>query len=600
MGEGHLSGAAPDVGLSSCRTSSPREVRRGRAHGSDRGHDPAEVRMILPERPDAADLAAELATVHVLAGGVGDTEPEDLLRAAASLWPALQAAGSPLARDWDLEPASHFDPEWAFGVPATAWPESGAAAPSEGDPGRAGSGSLLADLAAAAAGTPPEEIAARYRQRIAEHNPVLHAFLTVCGPDHPQALPRRADDGCTTLVGACIALKDIIATAGLRTTAASAQRAQYVPERDAACWVRLRQAGALCLGKTHTQEFAAGATTETDHFGPAHNPHDPARVPGGSSGGSAAAVAAALCSAALGTDTAGSVRIPAACCGVVGLKPTYGRVSRAGVFVLSWSLDHIGPIARTVREAALLFATLAGPDPQDPTTLRRPVLPPVAQLGLPRIHGLRGVRIGVPWSWLDEAGTSAPASGGMATTPGIRAAFAQAVQVCRDLGAQVLPCDLGPVDFLTAVNRLIALPESSAWHAPHLDLAPQLYGQRIRGRLLGGRYLPAEAYLQGQRLRTLLSRRYAAALSGPDGLHLIATPTLPTPPPAIGAPPEEGLALLRFCAPFNVVGWPAISLPCGTDAEGLPIGLQLAAAPFAEPELLSAAATLEAAWTRAR
>lgn len=551
--------------------------------------------MTLAERPDAADLAAELANLHLLAGGPGDAEPEDLRRAAASLWPALQAAGSPLARDWDLEPACHFDPEWAFGAQATQWPHTGAEAPPEGGPGPAGSGSLLADLAAAASGTPPSEIAARYRQRIAERNPTLRAFLTVCEPDHPQAIPRRGDHGQPALEGACIALKDIIATAGLLTTAASAQRAQYVPARDASCWARLRQMGALCLGKTHTQEFAAGATTETDHFGPAHNPHDLARVPGGSSGGSAAAVAAGLCSAALGTDTAGSVRIPAACCGVVGLKPTYGRISRAGVFVLSWSLDHIGPIARTVREAALLFSALAGPDPQDPTSLRRPLLPPAAQLGLPRIHGLSGVRIGVPWSWLDEAGTSAPASGGVATTPAIRAAFAQALEVCRDLGAQVLPCDLGPVDILTAVNRLIALPESSAWHAPHLDAAPQLYGQRIRGRLLGGRYLPAEAYLQGQRLRTLLSRRYAAALSGPAGMHLIATPTLPTPPPAIGAPPEEGLALLRFCAPFNVVGWPAISLPCATGPEGLPIGLQLAAAPFAEPELLAAAATLEAA-----
>jgi len=554
----------------------------------------------MPAQPPPADptvLAAELRTLRALAGVDAAPAEEDLLRAAAGILPLLPAAAAPEARAWDLEPAVYFDPSLPFAdAPATPWPQPPAADARAGAaplPGlAAGTGDLRADLAAAAAGADPRDTAAAYRARIEARNAALNAFLTVCPPEHAQALPRPAQVPAP-LLGACIAVKDIIETDGLRTTGGSAQREGHVPSRDAGCWARLRAAGALCLGKTNTHEFAAGTTNENERFGPARNPHDPARITGGSSGGSAAAVAAGLASAALGSDTGGSIRIPAACCGVVGLKPTYGRVSRTGVFALSWSLDHVGPLAGTVRDAALLFSAMAGPEPGDPSTLRRPAPPAAPGLGLPRADGLRGVRIGVPWSWLEEAGPAAAATGGVPTAPVVRAAFLHALEACRALGAAVVPVDLGSADFATAVNRLIALPESAAWHAPHLRSTPERYGRQVRGRLLAGIYVSAEAYLQAQRLRGLLGRLYAAVLSGPRGVHLVATPTLPTTPPLIGAPAAEGLALLRFCAPFNVVGWPALSLPCGRTPEGLPVGLQLAAAPFAEGELLAAAATLE-------
>lgn len=535
-----------------------------------------------PPAPDPALLAA-LAALRGLTGSSRVPTEGDLRRAAASIAPLLPVAAAPEARAWDLEPALSFDPTLPFAdLPPAPWPASAAVphAPRRG----AGEGDLVADLATVAAGADPAEIAGRYRAAISARNPELNAFLTLCPADHPQA---RAGAPGGPLRGAAVALKDNIATAGLPTTGGSVQRARFVPGEDAVCWAALRAAGALCLGKTNLHEFAAGTTNENENFGPARNPHDPSRVAGGSSGGSAAAVAAALAPAALGTDTAGSIRIPAACCGVVGLKPTYGWVSRRGVFPLSWSLDHVGPLAGSVRAVGLLLAALGG---ERAVGRGRP-----APSGAARASGLRGVRIGIPWSWLEEAGESAQATGGIPTASVVRIAFARCLEVCRGLGATLVPVDLGSADFATAVNRLIALPESTAWHAPHLEASPARYGERVRGRLLAGGFVSAEAYLQAQRLRALLARRYAAVLAGPAGVHLIATPTLPLPAPAVGAPPAEGLALLRFCAPFNLVGWPALSLPCGRSPTGLPFGLQLAAAPRADGELLQAAASLEEA-----
>jgi aspartyl-tRNA(Asn)/glutamyl-tRNA(Gln) amidotransferase subunit A len=499
----------------------------------------------------------------------------------------LPRQGPPAA----VEPGLRFDPLDAFPSGVPAWPPGGEPVPAAVPPVRP---SLAADLADAAGGfRTAAEIAEDYRARIAALDPQLRAFLTVCPPDHPQARP-----GPGPLHGAAVALKDILETADLETTGGSRLRAGYLPRRDATCWARLRAAGALCLGKTNLTEFAAGPTGENDHYGPTRNPRDPRRVAGGSSGGSAAAVAAGLCGVALGTDTGGSVRIPAACCGVVGLKPTYGRVSRAGVFPLSWSLDHVGPIARTVRDAALCLHAMAGSDPEDPTTWHRPPLPPAETLGLPRPTGLRGLRLGVPVGWLEEGspgGPEAPATGGLPTADAVRAAFARVLDVCRALGAEVVEVDLGSADAATAVNRLIALPESAAYHQPDLQARPEAFGPRVRGRLLSGRLVQAETYLQALRLRTQLCRRYAEVLTGPRGVQLLVTPTLPTVAPPLGCGPAEALALLRFCAPFNVVGWPAITLPCGEDADGLPVGVQLAAGPFREPELLGAAAALEAA-----
>ena len=285
-------------------------------------------------RPDRAWLRRHAR----LLGGVVPADPD--LAAAATALMAVLHHGEPLAWDPELEPATGFAVAPLEGrrtpdLPRRPWPD-----PSPG--------TLAADIAAAAAGADPQALAHPYRQRVSAWNPTLAAFITPCPPHHPQGQPQAQGP----LFGAALAVKDIIQTAELTTTGGSALLADHIPHQDAAVWARLRAAGALCLGKTNTHEFAAGTTNVNDTYGPVRNPHDPSRISGGSSGGSAAAVAVGMAPAALGTDTAGSIRIPAACCGVVGLKPTYGRVSRAGVFPLSWSLDHVGPIAGSVRDVA--------------------------------------------------------------------------------------------------------------------------------------------------------------------------------------------------------------------------------------------------------
>jgi aspartyl-tRNA(Asn)/glutamyl-tRNA(Gln) amidotransferase subunit A len=531
--------------------------------------------------PEAWRLRCE-ALAPLVARGVAEPDVAACAETLASLDGVWASTGG-----WEWEPAAGFDPAAPFReTPATPWPTA------EGTPRAAAAPSLDADLAAVARGeATPARLLATYRQRALALQPSLNAFITICPEDHPQARP-LAGPSARPLLGAVLAVKDMIATAGLRTTGGSLQRAHWIPVTDAACWASLRAAGAVTVGKTGTHEFAAGTTGENDAFGTVRNPHDGTRVAGGSSSGSAAAVAAGAAAAALGTDTAGSVRIPAACCGLVGFKPTYGRISRQGVIALSWTLDHVGLLTRTVRDAGLLLAVMAGPDPGGPWTVA-PHLPTDVPLGLPRDGGLRGLRLAVPWGWLDAQGDAAPASGGLAVAECVRRNFIGTIARLADLGAEVVAVDLGPVDIAVAVNRVIALAESATYHRPYLNGSPERYGARVRPRLLAGRFLLAEEYLGAQRLRSALCRRYATVLAGPDGAHLVATPTIPLPAPRVGAAHAEGLALLRFCAPFNVLGWPALTLPSGRTPEGLPLGLQLAAAPHREAELLAAAAAVE-------
>ena len=516
------------------------------------------------------------ARLRRLASGLSGVRPgpEDLRAVARTLVAVEQVAGQREAWDPALEPATTFTPRGPRERPLpgvrTPLPEPPA-------------GSLAADLAAAAAGLDPQALAAPYRERLRSGNAALRAFITPCPPEHPQGGPST---GAGPLYGAAVAVKDIIETAGLVTTGGSALRRDHVPQHDAAVWASLRRAGALCLGKTNTHEFAAGTTSANDTFGQVRNPRDISRVSGGSSGGSAAAVAAGMAPAALGTDTAGSVRIPAACCGVVGLKPTYDRVPRAGVFPLSWSLDHVGPIAASVRDVAMLLAVMAGDVPGVPG------LPPGEVAGRPFADGLTGVRIGVPYAWLEEAGPTARATGGRPLTPGVRRCFERALERMRALGAEVVEVDMGSADLAAAVNRTITTAEAAAYHAPDLRTRPAAYGTTVRGRLLAGRFVSAEDYLQAQRLRAALVQRHAELLVGPGAVHAVATPTLPIPAPPVGAPPAAAMALLRFCAPFNLTGWPALTLPCGLD-RSLPVGLQLAAGPWEDEWLLGLAATLE-------
>lgn len=438
----------------------------------------------------------------------------------------------------------------------------------------------------------PVEVTRAVLDRIQALNQTTNAFVTVMSESalrEAKAAEEAAVRGefAGPLHGVPVALKDLIETAGVRTTGGSRVLADYVPRRDATCVGLLRAAGAVIVGKTATHEFAFGPTTDSPYQGPTRNPWNVAHVPGGSSGGSGAAIAAGIVPIALGTDTGGSIRMPAAACGVFGLKPTYGRVSKAGVFTLSWSLDHLGPLSRTASDAALLLAAIAGADPLDPTALPVPVPDYAADLqGEP---DLRGLRLGVPAAWLAER-----------VDPDVHARFGEAVRVLEGLGAEVVEVVLPPADVMTLVNRLLTFGEVGAYHAPFLQDRAGDYSPDVRRRVEVGQLILARDYLTAQRLRGELSRQMAQVMASVDA---VLTPTMPLPAPRIGQAVWEFTggreavqeAMIRFCAPFSVSGQPAASVPCGLSSGGLPVGLQVVGSPFAEGTVLRIAAAYERA-----
>lgn len=524
-------------------------------------------------RPDAT----RYPQVHRDAMGVmvPDADPA-LLDAAADMIAPVQRdiAAADLESLDESGPAFTFDPA---AVPRTWRRIPRPAAPPAPVPDAPTAGELpwlpAADLAALVrAGTvSAAEVASAYAARIERLDPDLAAFITVTidGSAGAAATPPR--DG--RLAGVPIGIKDIIDTAGVRTTCGSRILADRVPDRDAEVWRRLALEGATSAGKTNTHEFAAGGTAENDHYGHVRNPWDTTRVAGGSSGGSGAAVAAAMVGAALGTDTAGSVRIPAGCCGVVGLKPTYGLVPVSGVYPLSWTLDTVGPLARTVRDAALLLEVLAGV----PAEL-------AARAGA--AGGLGGIRIGVPRPWL------------WGVQPAVADRFEQALRDLQTIGADAVEATLPDLDMLVAVNRAIIFAESSAWHEPLLRKRPD-YGPTIRARMESGRYLLAGEYLTAQRLRGVACRAFSDVWREAD---LLALPVLACTAPPVGSSTVDldgrttpvGSALVRFTGPINVTGLPAITVPCGYGHDGLPVGLQLVAPPYREELLCYVAAAYEA------
>ncbi|GIW17018.1 MAG: amidase [Tepidiforma sp.] len=430
--------------------------------------------------------------------------------------------------------------------------------------------------------------------RIEARNPALNAFVTVV-PERALEEAARAEAELLAgqyrgpLHGIPIGLKDLYDTAGIETAAGSAVLRGRVPDRDAAAVARLREAGAVILGKTNTHEFAWGTTTNNPHTGPTRNPWAPDRIPGGSSGGSGAAVAARLCPAALGTDTGGSIRIPAALCGVVGLKPTFGRVSRAGIIPMSWQFDHAGPITRTVEDAAILLAAIAGYDPADFATVPVPVPDYRAAL----IPDIRGLRIGVPrdqfFGLLD---------------PEVLVAVEEALETLRGLGAAVEDVDAGFTrEQVISAWRLVNV-EGRLYHAPWLEQQPEAYSEELRNVLLQPLPEPLDlsaAYLASYEIKEGVRRVL-------ETVDLLAAPTTMRPASAIGEDPVEvegvqlstGAAFASLTMPFNLAGVPAVSIPCGFSAEGLPIGLQLAGRPFDEGTVLRAAFAYECAteWRR--
>jgi aspartyl-tRNA(Asn)/glutamyl-tRNA(Gln) amidotransferase subunit A len=421
----------------------------------------------------------------------------------------------------------------------------------------------------------PVEITRACLARIEQLNPSLNAFITVTA-ESALAEARQAESEVQRgewrgpLHGIPIALKDLIDTAGVRTTAASALFKDRIPEEDATVVRLLRNAGAVLLGKLNMHEFAYGSTSAASYFGRVSNPWNHEYITGGSSGGSAAAVAAGLCYGALGSDTGGSIREPAAYCGIVGLKPTYGRVSTRGVIPLSWSADHIGPMTRSVEDAAIMLQAIAGYDANEVTSYDAAVEDYVSNMKL----GSRSLRIGIPRNFFYDG-----------LDPEIQAATEGALASLEKLGTDVR-------EFKMELNadRAVVRAEAYAWHSENVVKHPELYLPETLGKLRLGASIDAATYIKARHQIEQLRREIPRLFTTVD---VLVTPTTPVPPPKTSELPtkfEEILAedtlLLRNTRSFNLSGLPTISVPCGFTKTGLPIGLQISGAPWREAVVL--------------
>lgn len=423
--------------------------------------------------------------------------------------------------------------------------------------------------------------------RIARREPELNAFITVTA-DAARKRARLIDRDQAhggALRGVPVALKDLFDVSEVPTTAGSRLLAINVARVDAELTTRLLASGVVNLGKTNLHEWAFGVTTDNPHFGPTRNPWALDRIPGGSSGGSGAALIAGCCFGSVGSDTGGSIRIPAALCGIVGLKPTYGRVSLRGAIPLAWTLDHAGPMARTVRDAALLLSAIAGFDPADPVSADVPVDDYLRDIE----SGLRGLRIGIVrgrfFTRLKESEQPAPE---------VDAAVRAATAVLEREGAQIEEVELPRVDELRNTQLVIIGTEAAAFHRQRILEQRDGFGADVASRIELGLTRTGAEYASARRTKDELRRAYALALAGWDAIVLPTTP--------ITAPRREGqdavaaaATLTAYTSPFNVTGLPAISVPCGFDEAGLPIGLQLVARPWAEARLLRVARAYERA-----
>jgi len=430
----------------------------------------------------------------------------------------------------------------------------------------------------------PVELVEASLARIRAHDGVLKSFITVFEEQAMQVaraaeLLSGAGHELGPLQGIPLALKDNVAVRGSRTTAGSKILADWLPEADATVTTRLRQAGAVFIGKTNMHEFAWGGTSANPHYGAVRNPWDPAHFPAGSSGGSAVAVAARFCFGAIGTDTGGSIRLPSAVNGIVGLRPTYGRVSNHGVVPLAWSMDTVGPMTRTVEDCALMFGAIAGFDPKDAGSAPRACDDYLQALG----GGCRGLRIGIVPGYFFEH-LQAP----------VHDAVKEALAAFVDLGAELVDVDIRNIHGNISAQLTIESAEPSTYHQRNLRERPEDYGDDVRTLLEAGEMLLATQYLQAQRYRALLRAEFLDAFRRVD---VFVCPSLPFVATRIGETrveiepgrQEDMLsAIMQFTGVASLTGLPSMNVPCGFDPHGLPIGMQIIGRPFAEATLLRA------------
>jgi aspartyl-tRNA(Asn)/glutamyl-tRNA(Gln) amidotransferase subunit A len=429
----------------------------------------------------------------------------------------------------------------------------------------------------------PVDLTQACLKRTNSDNSALNAFITVTGEQALLAARKMEAEQQRgiwrgPLHGIPIALKDNIDTAGIRTTAASELFKDRIPSEDAEVVRRLKNAGVILLGKTNLHEFAYGGSSSVSYFGPVHNPWALDRVPGGSSGGSAAATAAGLCFGSLGTDTAGSIRIPACYCGIVGFKPTYGRVSNRGVIPLSWTLDHVGPLCRTVEDAALMLRVIAGYDDLDPTTVDAPV----PDYGLAFKKQASKLRLGIPRTPFYD-------SLDVEIAKAVEAAIEVIRQHTASVGEVTLPSASLSIDEIYSKVRGV---EAYTYHSRWVAESPEKYQAATLQRIQSSAQVKSESYVQARRQLDLLRREIKSLFGKVD---LIITPTLPTPPVTIAHSMDPTAVSNRNTLPFDVMGLPTISVPCGFTSSGLPIGLQISGAPFAESTVLVLAHAYEQA-----
>ena len=429
----------------------------------------------------------------------------------------------------------------------------------------------------------PVELVDSVLQRIEDVDPTIHAFAAVTA-EHARQAAKRAEQEIASghyrgpLHGLTVGVKDLVETAGVATTSSSKSRQDHIPAQDAAIVRRLQDAGAIMVGKTHTHEFAFGVITPTTR-----NPWNTEHIPGGSSGGSGAALAAGMCHIAIGTDTGGSIRIPSSVNGVFGLKPTYGRVSRTGIASLSWSLDHVGPMARTVADAAAMLQAVAGYDRTDPATVDVPVEEYSACLD----RGVQGLTIGVPTNYFFDN-----------IDPEVESAVRAAIEQLAGLGATIREVAIPHPNAYMPAEYAIFCSEASAYHQQRLRERGDLIGDDVRLLLEAGELIYATDYIKALRARTLLQEGWRDLYG--QGLDLVVAPTLPNVAANVGqvlfevGEPEPVInSYVRASAPGNLTGLPAASVPCGFSDGGLPIGMQLIGKPFAESTVLQAAAAYE-------